>query len=131
MKQTLNVAVSFIKTVTQIVDIDLPETSTYYKDKYKDGYSSTIFGIVLRSPTAAPGNYYLVKVTSNRQEFDDFNVASDVRSEYFIESKHNPLRKEAYKIISKNQLCDYEEITEAEFNAHRGVLIDNYLEWSN
>jgi len=133
MKKTLTVAVSKQKIVTESIEVDLPAVSTYYRcSSSSDGSILwvTLFGIVLRGPKASPGHYYLIKVTSNRQEFDDFEVESDVKNEYFIESQRHPLRKEAFNLLTSDN-WKYEKISEDTFYEERKKLLDLYIDWSS
>lgn len=125
MELEINVAVSYTKVNTVNKIIDVPEENKYFiKGELGDfGLNVSVFAILIKFIN--PGKYLLVKVERNTQEFTDFHIEKDVRSEYWLKDGNNNLRREALDIITKTDY-EYNEISEDEFNTSRDFLLNQY-----
>ena len=123
MKKEIEIAVNYTKVVTEKRKIELPEIDKYFiKDPKRLDSGIVLFAIILRYEL--PGKYLLIKVSYNSQEFTDFHVEKDCKSEYWLKDGDNNLRREALSIMQNN--WEYEEITETDFNNKREWLLNLY-----
>lgn len=127
MKVTIKETVDVTKVNTREVEVDLPESAVYLGKGMHYPYSSELFAIVPQKD-GSPHNYNIVKVTSNRQEYNDFVPTDDCDSEFWMKES---LRRDALKIIKElDKLRDHSNdymwkvITEEEFKTKREWLIN-------
>ncbi len=124
MKKLIEIAVTSEKVIKRGFEIDLPETSKYYKKEDSGRFfprGLMLFAIITRYPCS----YILVYVERNKQDFNDFKPLDDCRSDYWL--KDFGIRKTAFEIINSPISKDgWEEISIEQFNEERILLLNNY-----
>jgi len=128
MKKSIDIAVSTTQINVQTKEIDFPECTKYYS-KNDDGKffaeGLILFAIIQKYPDSIQ-TYNLVRVTRNKQEFNDFCPAKDCKQDYWLKDGSS-LRKEALKIISEQKYSHgFTEITKEEFDKSRLELINAF-----
>ena len=130
MKIQLEIAVNRTQVNTIKQEVELPESDKYYT-KCDDGKffpeGLILFAIIQKYPNSTT-TYTLVRVTRNKQEYNDFVPTKDCRQDYWLNNSCN-LRKQAFQIwTNPTSLDGFKEITQKEFEEERVKLINKYQE---
>lgn len=131
MIKELEIAVNRTQLNTIKKEVELPESDKYYS-KTDDGRffpeGLILFAVLLKHPNSVT-SYTLIRVTRNKQEYNDFVPTKDCRQDYWLNNSCS-LRKQAFDLWTDPIGCKdgFKEITKEEFEKQRMELLNKYQE---
>lgn len=125
MKTEIEVAISVMKIISKIVEVELPTEPKYYAwtDVGTFFPRGLILFAIIPQFKGKSGSYLVVQVERGKQDYTDFVPTTDCKQKEWMEN--SSVRKTAFEIITGNNY-DFQLIEEAEFESKRIELLNAY-----
>lgn len=126
-KKQVEVAVSYELVNTRTVELTLPKGALYFSKNDEGRFfprGLVLFAIIPKYENSDRA-YFLIEVSSNKQEFTDFVPLEDCRSSSWLKS--TGLRKQAFDIFKAPSLLgDFVPVSKEYFESRSIELLTDY-----